>query len=215
METKFQTSFIPKKPLPTSVGGTPSVGLSNVNRPRHRSSLFFNLAIFLFLISLGAAGGMYAWETISISAQDSYKQALADKQKQFNPDLINELKGVNTKIDTAKKLLSSHLALSNIFSVISRFTVENIRFFNLDVTGPSELSQDVGISMNGQGRNLSAVAFQGDVLSSLSEYGLSKVVRNPIIADPNLEQNGSVTFGFKATIDPATLHYMNSVSPQQ
>jgi hypothetical protein len=67
--------------------------------------------------------------------------------------------------------------------------------------------------MQGYGSSLSAVAFQSDVLNQLEQYGLRKIIRNPILSDPALDANGTVSFNFSATIDPAALSYMKSVEP--
>jgi hypothetical protein len=211
METKFQTSFIPKRPL-VSVGGAAAGAGFAPNRPRRTGSAFFNASVLLFIVSLGLAGGMYAWKSVTLANQDDLKLQLAERQKQFNPDLIAELKGINVKIDAAKQLITRHLAISNVFDVISKMTIEKVRFNSLDLTGPNTQSNDIKISMNGYGIDLSAVAFQSDVLGELEQFGLRNIVKNPILSNPVLEATGAVSFGFSASIDPTTLSYENSVS---
>src|ERR1035437_2620641 len=113
METKFQTSFIPKAPI-TSVGGA-GTNFASHPRPHGSLSIFFSIGVLLFIVSFGLAGGVYAWKGMVVSSQTDLKQQLADKQKQFNPNLIEDLKGMNIKIDLAKKLMDNHLALSRVF----------------------------------------------------------------------------------------------------
>ena len=210
METKFQTSFIPKKPI-VSIGG---IGSNFAPRQRARAtiSIFFSIGLLLFIVSLGMAGGVYAWKSVTLSTQNNLKQQLEGRQKQFNTSLIEDLKRVNVKIDVAGKLMANHLALSNIFAIISRLTAERVRFSSLDLTAPSTQSNDIIISMAGVGVDLSAVAFQSDVLGQLEQYGLRKIVKNPILSDPTLDTSGMVSFGFSASIDPSTLSYMNSIA---
>ncbi|MBU6427338.1 hypothetical protein KGQ27_03865 [Patescibacteria group bacterium] len=217
METRFQTSFIPKKTLPTT-GASGAAGLTGVgtnfrSTPPHRiGSLFFDLAVLLFIVSLAAAVGMYGWKSLSLSQQDALKQQLAERQQQFNPDLIAELKRINVKIDAAKQLLASHLALSNVFGVISRMTAENIRFTSMDLTAPTQQSGDIKVALDGYGKDLSAVAFQSDVLSRLNQYGLDKIVKNPILSNPSLDPAGAVSFKLAVSLDPSALSYADSVS---
>ncbi len=205
METKFQTSFIPKRPLTPTSGVGASIGVPR--KVKTSINIFFDIALFIFIISIGAGGAVYAWKSISKSQQVSYQQTLSEKEKQFKSDLIEELKTANVKIDTAKKLISNHIAMSRIFEAISTFTVVNIRFLELEMSSAADISKLMTISMKGQGANLPAVAFQADVLGSLTPYGLNKVFKNPIISDPILDENGVVTFGFKASIDPSSLVY--------
>jgi hypothetical protein len=65
--------------------------------------------------------------------------------------------------------------------------------------------------MKGYGRNFSSVAFQSDVLGQLEQYGLRNIVKNPILSDPSLDTGGTVSFGFTATLNPASLSYRQSV----
>ncbi len=209
METKFQTSFIPKKPF------TPIGGLNVRTSHSHTTSLFMTLATLLFVASLFAAGGMYFWKSYLLSAQESYKTQLAEREKQFNSDLIEELKRQNIKIDTAKNLILNHVATSQIFDIIGRLTIENVRFLSMDLTTAGTNSNEgIKISMKGYGTSLSAVAFQSDVLGKLEQYGLRKVVKNPILSDPSVDVGRTVSFGLSATIEPSSLSYKKSLDAQ-
>lgn len=227
METQFQTSFIPKKPLPSVGTAGVSIGVPTRLKPSRAGSWLLNIGILLFVVSLGAGGAVYAWKTVLSRNQESYKQQLADRQKQFNPALIQQLKQANTKIDSAKQILSSHIALSNIFDIISRLTIEKVRFLSMDATTPSiggaqgangqqagANSSDVQFTLTGYGANLSAVAFQAEVLGELEKYGLQSIVKNPVVSEPAIDENGLVSFSFTAEIDPANLIYMKGTSQQ-
>lgn len=205
METKFQTSFIPKKQF------TPTGGL-NVQASRgNTSSLFMTLATLLFIASLVAAGGMYFWKSYLLSSQVTYKTQLAEREKQFNSDLIEELKHQNIKIDTAKTLIENHIATSQIFEIIGKLTIESVRFLSMDLTVGTTYNEGVKINMKGYGTSLSAVAWQSDVLSQLEQYGLRKVVKNPILSDPTVDTDKTVSFGLSATVDSASLSYRKSL----
>lgn len=190
------------------------VGGVSTQRPLRRgTSVYMVLAVVIFLGSLGAAGGAYFWKQYLISQQQSFKIDLKNRENEFNPDLIQQLKVANVQIDTAKQVLASHIALSQVFGIIQQFTIANVRFLTLTMTGPTSQNSGVDISMNGYGTNLAAVAFQSDVLGQLAQYGLSKIVKNPMISDPALDPAGKVSFGFKATLDPVSLSYERLVSP--
>jgi len=205
MESKFQTSFIPKKPFVP-------VGSSQASPKHHGTSLLMTLAGFLFIASLAGAGGVYGYKTYLGSQQENYKIDLAAREQKFDIDTIESLKRSSIRIDTASKILTNHLAISQVFDVISRLTIAKVRFLSLDVQAPTaQQSNEIKITLKGYGTNLSAVAFQSDVLGSLEQYGLRKVVKNPILSDPSVEADGKVSFGFSATIDPSTLLYSRAV----
>lgn len=201
METKFQTSFIPKKPLVTSGASIPPV------KHNTGASLFMTLSVMIFIISILSAGGSYAWKQYLTNDQKVLQQQLKKREQEFNIDLISKLKIQNTQIDTAKKLLENHLAISQIFAILSSLTTESIRFLSLSVSSPTGTGDGLKISLTGHGTNFNAVAFQSDVLGHLEQYGLRQIVKNPIVADPALDQKGLVSFGLTATIDPNSLSY--------
>jgi hypothetical protein len=170
------------------------------------------IAVLLFVVSLIGVGGAYLWKQYLISAQENYKQTLIEREKQFNIDQIEQLKQVNVQIDTAKKLLRDHLSVSQIFQIISKFTIESVRFLSLDLTAAATPGNDLKIAMTGYGTSFSAIAFQSDVLGSLEQYGLHNIVKNPILSNPALNQSGTVSFGFSASVDPANISYESLIS---
>jgi hypothetical protein len=211
MEPKFQTSFIPRK------NPTPMGGLSSQKPVRHGTSIFMAIAVLIFVVSLGAIGGAYAWKQYLLSVQVTYQKDLAAREQQFNLTQIEHLKQINVQIDTAKQLVNNHVALSQIFEIIQKLTIEKVRFMNMDVTLPTAQNGATGnavkITMMGYGSNLSAVAFQSKVLSELEQYGLRNIVKNPIISDPSLDPAGTVSFGFGAELDKTGLTYAQVINP--
>ena len=205
MEPQFQTSFIPKKmssPIGMSVGGP---------KKHTGTSLLMLLGVVVFLGSLATAGGGYAWKHYLQNQQVKYSDDLAAREEHFPIKDIELLKEANVKIDTAKTILSKHIATSKIFGIISQLTTENVRFLSLDLTTPTDQQNDgIKITLRGYGTNFPAIAFQSDVLGHLQDYNLRQTVINPILSDPSRDVNGTVSFGFTATIDPPSLLYQKN-----
>lgn len=195
METKFQTSFIPKKPILAE----------STNKVRSSISIFTVISVTIFLLSLAAAGGSIAWQKFLKAQLVDYQKQLDDKRQQFDPALIETLKRANIKIDNAKKIMENHLASSDVFSLISNLTIENVRFKSFEFAGPIVVGDEVKIVMKGQGSTFKAIAYQSDV------FGRNKIIKNPILSDLSLEQNGRVNFTFTGTIDPKVLLYKTSL----
>ena len=215
METRFQTSFIPKKsasPLPGG-GLTP---LSSTAAPHHQgiglSSIYMAVAIILFAVSVLSIGGVFIWRGILESSQQGYIKQYNDSKTKINPDQISFLKAQSAKIHLARQLVSNHLVASKIFSVISTLTDENVRFLSMDMTVPATAQTPFRLSLSGYGKSLPSVAFQSDVLNSLEKYGLHAVVKNAIVSDPVLNRDGTVSFGFTAQIDPNSFLYPTNVN---
>ena len=208
METKFQTSFIPKKPIPT-IGPSGNVIVAH---PKRVGNVFMLIAFVVFAASLLSVGGAYLWKQHLLSAADGYKADLAKREAQFNTDLIAQLNASSVKIATVDQLLSAHLAYSKIFSIISRFTAESVQFTSLDMAAPLSPGGDVQVTLTGYGLNLSTVAFQSDVMSQLDKYDLNKIVKNPIISNPALNSNGTVSFTLNFSVAGKSLSYADSVN---
>jgi hypothetical protein len=202
METRFQTSFIPKKTA------APLGGLSTPVQKRTGISIYMTLAVLLFIASLGSIGGLYAWKAKLLADREEYKKQLNTKEKQFKPAQIEELKHQNVKIDLAEGLINKHIATSAIFSILSQITIEHVQFLNMDLTVGEKPGDGVKISLRGKGTELKALAWQSDVLASLEQFNLRKVVTNPTISDPSQDPKGNnVSFSFSANIDPNSLLY--------
>ncbi len=211
METKFQTSFIPRRPLPSTPGA-----LAPMVPKRHHesSSLFMMIAVFIFILALLTVGGAYFWKQYLLSDQTRSEQNLAQRRKEFLIDQISVIKAQSTKITYASQLLGNHLSMSKIFGVVSKLTSESVRFISMDISAPGGLSSPLQMTLVGYGRDFPSVAFQSDVLNQLEKYGLRAVVKNAIVSEPTLNHNGTVSFGFTAQVDPSSLAYTKSLGQQ-
>ena len=190
----------------------PSMSQSHSPARHSFGGIFMDIAVVLFLVSLLGAGGAYLWKSYLYSAQASYQAELLTREKQFNLDLIQQLQNQSVKIDLVKQALSRHIAASQVFGVIGALTSEHVRFSSFDFTAPSSGSSNAKVTLSGHGANLSTVAFQSDVLGSLSRYGLQNIVKNPILSNPALNENGTVGFSLSAEISPSVLSYEKEVS---
>ena len=193
MDTKFQSSFIPKKPLvPT---GRPE---------EHRSINFFFLICFVvFLVVF--AGALYVFIATQVlnSSIAQNERTLAAARQAFDPSLIDTLTKLDTRFSTGKTLLNNHIAVSPFFGILGEMTLKSVRFQSFEY---ALISNDkVNVTMKGEGESFSSIALQSDV------FGKSKFFKNPIISNLAVGQNGNVTFDFSASVDPGLVLYKNSI----
>ncbi len=205
METKFQTSFIPKKPLTTD-------GSSKVI-PSHSSggtSIFMIIGVLVFIASVAGAVFSVVWKGVLINSQKQYKISLARNKESFNISLIEDLKKASAKLDLTRNLVKSHASVSEVFNIIGALTIEGVRFDNLSYDGPTgngESGTLAKVSLKGVAKGYSSIAFQSDVFGKSSQLGTNKVIKNPLLSDMSLDQNGNVAFNFSANIDPQLFTY--------
>jgi hypothetical protein len=206
MDTKFQTSFIPKKPILMD---------QKVTHHSGGTSVFMFISTIIFIISIAGAGFSIVWKDILLKRQQVYIADLKEAENRFDIATIQKLKVASIKIDTATELLKNHLAVSEVFEIISKLTTDGIRFTSFEFS-PSSVGTDgttnnsggTSIIMRGVGNSFSAIAWQSDVFTKSSKFGTNKVLKNPILSDLKLDpMNGSVEFRLTASIGVQDINY--------
>ncbi len=190
METKFQTSFIPKQPI-------------NESAPKHTSaaSLFFLIAFIVFMASIAAGGGVFIYsQVIEKNIKDGTKQLTLNKNA-FDSNTIKELTRLDNRINSADTLLKQHKSISTLFQVLSNTTLKNVRFTDFKYTASDD---KIALSMRGEAFNYETVALQA---KAFTDPILKNVFKSPIFGDLTLDQQGNVAFGFSTGIDPFLVDY--------
>lgn len=189
METKFQTSFIPKT----------SIDPSSIEAPRRHMGFFTFIATLIFFISLITAGGAFAWHRYLINAQTKIKSDLEKNIKSFESQTIDEYVRLNNRIDAAKYLLSKHVAVSYIFDFLADKTTKSLRF--LDFKYDVGLDGVATLSMNGEAKSYNAVAYQSEI------FGKEHSLKGSLFSNLDLDVVGNVVFNFTTKIDPEFIFY--------
>ncbi len=188
METKFSTSFIPKTNLaPVDRGVKKPLGL------------FAFLATIIFFISALIAAGSFGWEKYLQSSKAKMQSDLERNIKAFEPQTIDQYVRLNNRINSAKELLSKHVAVSYIFDFLADKTLQSVGFsdfkYNIGPDGSATLT------MNGIAKSYNAVAYQSTV------FGKERALRGPIFSNLDLDNAGDVVFNFTTNIDPGFISY--------
>ena len=203
METKYQTSFIPKKPV-APTGQSRSVGIS----------LFLLISIVLFLVSLGLAGYVFLEKNLLIQKINADESSIATNKSGLTSDsnTIESLVTLNSRINVAKDLLSKHISVSPVFNFLQQATLKSVRFknFNFSYAGKDASgANQISIQMNGQARDWETVASQAD---EFSKPDYSKIISEPKISDLSINPDGSISFSFTAFISSDYLIYGNNTA---
>lgn len=190
METKFQTSFIPKQPV--------------TDTELHRgsgASLFFLFSFILFIASLAAAGGVFIYGSImDKNIKEGDKQLTLNKNA-FDPNTIKEITRLNDRINAANTLLKQHKGVSTLFLVLSQTTLKNVRFTEFNYLSADE---KINLTMKGQAFNYETIALQA---KAFTDPALKNVFRSPIFSDLTLDSQGNVSFSFGTGVDPFLIDY--------
>lgn len=198
METKFQTSFIPKKPIIQEKKIS-----SGIN-------LFLLISLIIFFITAGLAGYVYFEKQRLVKKIDGEKTTITTNKNSLTKDSlsIENFVDLNTRIEVSKELLTKHITVAPVFSFLQDRVLKNVRFNSfvfsysdkLDASGKTSVKVDV----SGKALDWRTMAAQVD------EFGKTQwknIVRESKLSNLALSSDGSVTFLYTAYLNPDFVVY--------
>ena len=195
MEAKFQTSFIPKKPIM----GEQKTGSS--------ISLFLLISVIVFLVSLGLLGWVIVQKNLLIKNIETAKTSIENNKGAFETATIESMIRLDSRIRISQDLLKNHISVSPIFTFLEKHTLKNIRFksfhfsnASVDASGVSSMK----VEMTGQARDFKTIALQADELGQVQYRDL---IKNPVFSDLNLTADGGVSFTSSMLINTDLVSY--------
>ncbi len=196
METKFQTSFIPKQPITDDA-------------PRHSagSSLFTLLAFILFMVSIATAGAAFLYNQLLVNTIAKGNTELQRNENAFDPATIQDITRLNDRITAANTLLHNHIAFSNFFGSLEKSTLKNVSFGNFTYTygGGDKITISMGgLAGRGPVNSYETVALQS---KQFTDPSLRNVFKSPILGGLSLNGEGDSGFTFSSALDPTLISY--------
>ncbi|MFZ2522386.1 MAG: hypothetical protein WAX44_01335 [Minisyncoccia bacterium] len=194
MEPKFQTSFIPKKPVIDASRATlPTV--KNVN-------IFSTIATVVFVLTILVSGGLFGYRYYLIGKIVQNDKDLNSARAAFQPETIKQLLDASTRFTTISNLLENHFVVSELLVMLEQLTVKNVAFSELTYNYTSGI---ISVSMNGQSRTFNALAQQSDI------FYKSGFLQSQLFSDFNLTDTGNVSFKYSANILRDLVSYKSKV----
>ncbi|MEY4440914.1 MAG: hypothetical protein RLY49_540 [Candidatus Parcubacteria bacterium] len=201
MDNQIKTSFIPRKAIDTTstIQTTPMVSSRRVGR-----TIFSIIATFIFLAAIGGSVLIYTWQIKLKKDIANQVQTMQEKRKSFDEKFVNEATRLNTRIESAKSMLTNHVSPSSLYGLLQEYTLQTVSFASFAFKD----NQDGTITVSGQGE---ALRYESIVLQS-DAFGKSGYLRNVIFTNlrPD-DKGGRVGFTFEATLDPKLILYRNSI----
>ncbi len=182
MPQKVPTSFVPKQPVRT------------VRRPQARGplSIFAVAALVLIGASIVLAGLVFGYELYLKQQKEEKTLDLKALQDSVEPQAVEELARLSQRLVISRELLNSHVAVSAIFNMLERDTVQDVSFDNFELrTAPSG---DVEVLMEGTAIDFNSLAYQSVVFRD------NPFLRNQIFADITVKEDGDVSFSFSGIV---------------
>ncbi len=189
MDPKFQTSFIPKQ----AYAGEGSSG----------TSLTLLISGAIFLVTLLAAGAVYFYAKQVDSQIAGSQDSIIKENQAFDLPFIESMVRLDTRIESGKKALNTHVAVSPLFSFLQKNMLKSIRFDSLTY---SSSAQKISVVAHGQAQSYLAIAYQSELFSE------NRLIKDVIFSDFNLDASGAISFTFGATIDPNLISYKSAAA---
>ena len=200
METQFKTSFIPKKPITTSV----DIGKTGSSPRKTGRTIFSFIATLIFIASLAAYGATFAWQFKLKNDIANQVASLQTAKREFDERFVQEAARLNTRINEGSKILENHVSPSSLYALLEEYTLQTVSFERFSFVDNQDGT--VGISGSGDAARYESIVLQSDA------FGKSGFLRNVIFTDlrPG-NDNQNVSFTFEATLDPSLVLYRNSL----
>lgn len=182
-----RTSFIPKQQA------------AYAKRRKKGTSFLVLVGGVVLAVSIALAGLAYVYERVLISNIDKAREALDHNRSTLSVKDIAEWQRLDTRVDTLKNVLSSHLAFSEFFNVLGLNTLEKVRFNRFSY----ELDRDKmpHITLSGEAPDYATVVAQSDVFGRVESF------QEPIFGDLALDALGQVSFSVTLKVDTDLVSY--------
>jgi hypothetical protein len=195
-QTKFNTSFIPKKPTSTPSTTGKSGGVSFKRKGPNILSL---IGLFIFIAAIVATAGVYFWKFQIENQISAQIENLRQARNEFDEQTVANATRLNERIIAVENILENHTAPSNVFAILEDVILRSIRLRNFSYTTQA----DTTVKISGSGN---AVGYESVVLQS-DELGLTGLFRDTVFSNVQTTQDQSVNFNFSAAVDSELFLY--------
>lgn len=192
MEPKFQTSFIPKKPVVSTSGSMPP---PDVIREVNPISVVANV---IFVVMLFVSGALFGYKIILNNQIAEYGANLESARETFQLDKIQEMIDANARLTASRNLLEEHIIVSEVLSLMEELTVQRVRLQELSYRKQGAISE---LNLKGEVATYNALATQGKIFSE------NEFISDFRFYDFNPTENGNVTFSFSSKVKRDLVSY--------
>lgn len=196
METKFQTSFIPKKPVATTITDTGDF--------RAKPNILGLITTIIFLASILITGVVFLLVKFTNDTIIDQQNTITKDYSSFQKSLIDEATKLDDRMESIKTLLNNHVAPTEFFALLEENTLKTVSFSGLTISRSD--SGLIKLKASGIARNAESIVAQSDKL------GASQKFKDVIFSGVNISDQDLASFVFEASLDPKVLSYLNKVA---
>ncbi len=195
-ETKFNTSFIPKK---NPVSNYNSSGLD-----RKGPSLMSMIGMFFFAVSVVGTIAVFILRSNVENQIEAQVNTLRETMAQFDPTTVEQATILDRRITAVKSLLDNHVAPTIIFEMLESLTLRNVSFRTFNFSTTDDRSR-INVEGTGVASSMETIVLQSD---AMAESDFRDVLFNNV--QPTTE--GRVSFSFSASLDKNKILFISRVN---
>lgn len=203
------SSFIPKAPAS-----------KNVPRPRgiKRIYIFTYISLVLFFGTLIASAATFFFDVTVNSQLALQKEQLANERNAFNTNDLVRLRDLERRIESAKRILNSHVSVSKLFTALEASTVSGVQLTGVRYERSSFGGINFGVGA--QTASLNTARFQREA------FATNEILRSAGVVDPqfstlrevvastqNAPREEVVTFTLAGSLGVDAVPYESEVAP--
>lgn len=99
-----------------------------------RGELALYIGFTVFIITIAAYGGLILLARTQNKAVEAIAAQIQEKQKEFNPTIVEELIQLDMRFKNIGTLITKHPFASTVLGIIERNTIPQVRFAGFDFT---------------------------------------------------------------------------------
>ncbi len=197
METKFDTTFIPKGPSLTN----PDIVLR-----KKRRSLLHRGGFVIFFIALFSAGGLFGYERYLTNDIKAMNDVLVKQKSTYDSNEIDRLKKASLRLSTGSKILENHKATSLFFAELEEQTLKAVQWTTIEINRDED-DKVILVNISGLAKSYASVALQEAALAG------SNFFNEIIFSGLNLDESGNIDFDVKGKIVASRIDFSDTINP--
>lgn len=198
MAEEFQTTFIPKQGLAPNP--------KTLSTKKKVKSIITLITFLIFIFSAAIGGYLFFRQKLILSQIESITEDLQEVSKTLDDQTIRDITAMSDRLRIADGLLEGHLASSEVFQILQRYTLPSVGFNSFTYAYNKDSIRVAGLG--------TAAGF-GSIVVQSDKYGASGYLRDVIFS--NLQSNpetGTVSFTFEAKLDPGVVMFKNLINSE-
>lgn len=209
MEPGIPTSFIPKRPIESTISSSTRRGGGSVG--------LLSFITFVVVIGTGLSVAFaFFYQRQLVAQKNTLNRSIEEARDGIGTEFVYDMKRLDARIDGVKDLLDSHIVVTPIFKALEASTLQSVQYkdFGYDTkVDPTTKASTVEVSLSGSAKNYATIALQSDAFSS------SAIIKNPVFSNLTVdEKTRQVNFKLVFSVNTSDLSYetfINSMIKKQ